>query len=45
MLAFTVCEILIFLNVDFENIGHGHVVEKLDLSHSLANINLCKSRT
>ena len=40
-LAHTVCKILIFkLDLENLNLGQGRVVEKLDLRHSVANINL-----
>ena len=34
-LALAVCEIIIFITVDFENVGQVHVVEKRDLRHRL----------
>ena len=38
--ALTVYNILIFQIFDLENFGQYHVVEKRDLRHSIANINL-----
>ena len=42
-LALTVLEILIFQTVDLENLGKGHVIEKLNSRQSTANINLHRS--
>ena len=42
MLALTVCEILLFKIVNLENLGKGHVIDKRDLRHSIANNNSIK---
>ena len=42
-LALSVCDILIFQTLDHKHLGLGYVVEKLDLRHSIANINGYKS--
>ena len=45
MLAFTVSEILWFEMFDLENFGQGYVVQHLQWSHSMENINIYKCHT